>query len=874
MKRVVLALLAVCPLATAAAAEIPVPSVLDDRLDLSLFAAEPTIVTPIGIAVDRRHRIFVIESHTHHTPRGYPGPKHDRVKMFVAHAGAKRPDRVSVFADGFHHAMNLSFAPDGQLYLVHRNGVVILHDRDDDGVSEARTSVLALKTAGVYPHDGLGGIVFSADGWLYIGMGENLGVEYTLVGSDGSTYSGGGEGGNIFRCRPDGSDLHYVATGFWNPFALEFDHAGRLLAVDNDPDARPPCRLLHIVDQGDYGYKFRYGRRGLHPYVCWNGELPGTLPMVAGTGEAPSGILLTDKTNLPAEYRGQLLVTSWGDHTLELYKPRPAGASIRADREILARGGETFRPVGIAAAPDGTIYITDWALKDYPVHQNGRIWRLAAKSGQKVIATSPPPTPDVAVERMNRLLASSAPTDYPALRDAVADSDPFIRSAAISALAKPVYRDNILRDTTHEKPDVRLGMLLALRRARHDDSASILRAHLADADPRVRLMALIWIGEDRLTALSRDVDAALTAGPITPELFHAYLATSRTLADAAKGLAHAGLPRRAGPGTSGTDLIRQILRDASKPTSLRALAAAMLNDPDDDATVDLLVKLALRGDPELRVEAVRTLANATHARATPLLKRVAHEMTNPADLRAEAILALSARPAEVLTTLIPLLDDSAQAVRIETARVLRRVVTNAPIRAALQRKFDAPRSTPHDAALFDQLRLALDPADANSSSLPTRRPDSDDTWRAALRKPGRAASGRRVFFNPTAQCATCHTVRGRGGQVGPDLSTIARSSDRDKLIDSILNPSREVAPQYVNHIVHTTDGVIISGLLIGDQLDDSVTITTTDARTITIPADRVSLLRPGTLSVMPDALETSLTVQDFRDLIAYLVTLK
>ena len=115
---------------------------------------------------------------------------------------------------------------------------------------------------------------------------------------------------------------------------------------------------------------------------------------------------------------------------------------------------------------------------------------------------------------------------------------------------------------------------------------------------------------------------------------------------------------------------------------------------------------------------------------------------------------------------------------------------------------------------------------------------------------------------------------GRGGQVGPDLSTIARSSDRDKLIDSILNPSREVAPQYVNQIVHTTDGVIISGLLIGNQLDGSVTITTTDARTITIPADRVSLLRPGTLSVMPDALESSLTVQDFRDLIAYLVTLK
>ena len=46
----------------------------------------------------------------------------------------------------------------------------------------------------------------------------------------------------------------------------------------------PPCRLIDVVMGGDYGYKFRYGRSGLHPYTAWNGEIPGTLPMVAGTG--------------------------------------------------------------------------------------------------------------------------------------------------------------------------------------------------------------------------------------------------------------------------------------------------------------------------------------------------------------------------------------------------------------------------------------------------------------------------------------------------------------------------------------------------------------------------------------------------------------
>ncbi len=79
---------------------------------------------------------------------------------------------------------------------------------------------------------------------------------------------------------------------------LHFDVFGRLFTVDNDPDSRPPCRLLHIVPGGDYGYRYRNGRAGLHPFTAWNGELPGTLPMIAGTGEAPSGLLTCEFAGL------------------------------------------------------------------------------------------------------------------------------------------------------------------------------------------------------------------------------------------------------------------------------------------------------------------------------------------------------------------------------------------------------------------------------------------------------------------------------------------------------------------------------------------------------------------------------------------------
>src|SRR5205085_3993101 len=103
-----------------------------------------------------------------------------------------------------------------------------------------------------------------------------------------------------------------------------------------------------------------------------------TLPMVAGTGEAPSGILSYESDGFPEEYIGNLFVTSWGDHRIDRFRLKPRGASFGSVAEPLIVGGEDFRPVGIACAPDGSLYCTDWVLRDYKVHGRGRIWRISA----------------------------------------------------------------------------------------------------------------------------------------------------------------------------------------------------------------------------------------------------------------------------------------------------------------------------------------------------------------------------------------------------------------------------------------------------------------------------------------------------------------
>ena len=348
------------------------PQSLDDRYVIEPVTDTTSVVTPVGCTHDHRGRLLVIESHTHQRPEGYEGPPHDRIRLVEDTDGDGRADRFRTFHEDTRATMGIRRGPGDWIYVATRSEVFRMRDADGDDVAEHREPILRLETEGDYPHNGLGGLAFDDDGSLVVGLGENLGAPYRLVAADGSAWSGGAEGGSVFSCSATGGGLSRVATGFWNPFGLAFDPVGRLFAVDNDPDARPPCRLIDVVSTGDYGYRFRYGRSGRHPLQCWDGELAGTLPMAAGTGEAPCNVV---------PYDGGLWVTSWGHNRLEVFTPEPHGATCRARSRIVVQGDQEFRPVDASPAPDGSLLITDWVDRSYPVHGRGRLWRLRVVRG-------------------------------------------------------------------------------------------------------------------------------------------------------------------------------------------------------------------------------------------------------------------------------------------------------------------------------------------------------------------------------------------------------------------------------------------------------------------------------------------------------------
>ena len=90
-----------------------------------------------------------------------------------------------------------------------------------------------------------------------------------------------------------------------------------------------------------------------------------------------------------------------------------------------------------------------------------------------------------------------------------------------------------------------------------------------------------------------------------------------------------------------------------------------------------------------------------------------------------------------------------------------------------------------------------------------------------------------MFFHSKGPgCFRCHQVNGRGGRAGPDLSTLAAGMDRRRLVESILTPSKEIAPQFVAWSVARTDGTVFTGILLEQTPEGSLVFADAQGRLI------------------------------------------
>src|ERR1700730_7696253 len=145
---------------------------------------------------------------------------------------------------------------------------------------------------------------------------------------------------------------------------------------------------------------------------------------------------------------------------------------------------------------------------------------------------------------------------------------------------------------------------------------------------------------------------------------------------------------------------------------------------------------------------------------------------------------------------------------------------------------------------------------------------------------GDAAHGKELFYSAAA-CGTCHMVNGKGGRLGPDLSSVGSSRSFEALVESMRNPSKRLAqgiseplkdfPQeYETVTVVTADGTKLQGVVLNE---DSFTVQMLDTQEQLHSFDKAILrsYEKTRESLMPAYDAKVLPDKDLKDLIAFLL---
>lgn len=138
-------------------------------------------------------------------------------------------------------------------------------------------------------------------------------------------------------------------------------------------------------------------------------------------------------------------------------------------------------------------------------------------------------------------------------------------------------------------------------------------------------------------------------------------------------------------------------------------------------------------------------------------------------------------------------------------------------------------------------------------------------WSNVLTMHGDAARGKQEF---TKRCATCHKWQGEGNNVGPDLNTLTDRSPKT-ILTAVLDPNAAVEPKYQTYLVTTTDGKVLSGLLL-EETANSLILADAAGKQMNVARAEIDALQATGKSLMPDGLERDITPQALADIIQLL----
>jgi putative heme-binding domain-containing protein len=300
--------------------------------------------------------------------------------------------------------------------------------------------------------------------------------------------------------------------------------------------------------------------------------------------------------------------------------------------------------------------------------------------------------------------------------------------------------------------------------------------------------------------------------------------------------------------------LTRLAEDSNEPVGLRveALRAIVARRPKQpDATYELLIRqLSAKTNPAARLAAIEVLRRS--------------RLTD-----AQTLGALKAIRGDVLISPSALLSGFRESTSVEVTATLLDDL------AALMREGWRPSRQELD-TLVGRWPAAARAGAGVLLELLSRR-DEEARDRLIRFEPllagGNPEGGRTVFFGNKVACSTCHSIGDIGAKVGPDLTKVGAIRSGRDILESILLPSASFAQGYESYRVRTADGEELSGI-IARQTADTVLLRGASGADVQLWRNQIQEMSRAATSIMPEGLEQGMTPEEFRDLLAFLQSLK
>lgn len=779
-------------------------------------------------------------------------PKVEKLLIGVADAADSSVQKIGLgYAQGLLYAFNSLYVmvnndPRGEFKK--SGGLYRLQDKDGDDQYETVDHLMEMNGSGEHgPHS----IILSPDKKsLFLVAGNHTDLpkfnSYRLPSNwkednlfplikdpSGHANDRTAPGGWIAHIDSTGKNWELYSAGFRNTFDIAFNDAGDLFAYDSDMEydiGMPwyrPTRICHVTSGSEFGWRTGDSK--------WSPAFPDNLPAILNVGQgSPTNLVYAGNAKFPSKYRNSLLAFDWSFGIIYSVHLEPEGASYKATAEEFISGAPLPLTDGIVG-PDGSLYFLTGGRR-----LESDLYRVTYNSKEDDESRGATVVNDQNKLRRQLEEYHAAPKQgavdvaWPQLKN----NDRFIRYAARIAIEhQPVdaWKDKVLAEkdpvtliqssialARQGKRDVKNALLEALNAI---DGSKLTKEQQVDLSRAYELVFLRMgfpegkLREQTIAILEKSYPSD---DNMVNRQYSKLLITLQTPDAVQKTMA----------------LIDNAKDDTSYQKTFTASSDLIMRNPQYGLDIaEMLSKV-----PPAQQTYYAVMLSAAKTGWTPELREKYFTwIRNASNYRGgKSFMGFIDRARKLALANVP----KAEFAHFNTLSGDSIYKYAGPFVA---KNIPQPKGPGRDWSLEDAMKVV-------DSGLTNRN----------------IANGKNMFN--AAMCSSCHSFKGEGGQIGPDLTQIGTRFSNKDILESIIDPNKTISDQYAATTFYLKDGKTIMGRLISqDDEKYSVSQNPFAPQMIReIPKKDVSRTKVSDISIMMPGMINSLNADELRDLMAFL----